>query len=297
MKTIVFALPGNENLATNLTNRLQVEMGVAEVRHFPDDETFIRVDTAVKDLDILVVCTLDHPDKKLLPLFFLSQTLKELGARKITLIAPYLAYMRQDKRFNPGEAITSELFAKLVSGFVDRIVTIDPHLHRRSSLSEIYSVPTAVVHAAPLISEWIRNNIPNALLIGPDSESEQWVSAVAKDAHAPFIVLEKIRHSDSDVEVSIPQVERYKNHTPVLVDDIISTARTMIETVGHLKKSGMKAPVCVGVHGIFAGEAFMELLRSGADRVVTTNTIIHASNRIEIADLILKVLPTNNAKL
>ena len=293
MKMIVFALPGNESLATKLVQLLSLEIGEVVVRHFPDDETLIRIDTDVRGSDILLVCTLDHPDTKLLPLYFLSQTLKELGAGKITLIAPYLAYMRQDKRFNPGEAVTSGLFAKLLSGFVDRIVTIDPHLHRRSSLSEIYSVPATVVHAAPLISEWIRNNIPNALLVGPDSESEQWVSAVAKEAHAPFMVLEKIRHGDKDVEVSVPQVDQYKNHTPVLVDDIISTARTMIETLGHLKKTGMKAPVCIGVHGIFAGEAFMELLRAGADRVVTTNSIIHATNRIEIAELLLKVIPNN----
>ena len=293
MKMIIFALPGNESLAAKLAQLLHIEIGEAVVRHFPDDETFVRVDTAVKEKDVLLVCTLDHPDKKLLPLYFLSQTLKELGAGRITLIAPYLAYMRQDKRFNPGESITSELFAKLVSGFVDRIVTIDPHLHRRSSLAEIYSVPATVVHAAPLISEWIRNNIPNALLVGPDSESEQWVSIVAKEAHAPFVVLQKIRHGDNDVEVSVPQVDQYKSHTPVLVDDIISTARTMIETLGHLKRAGMKSPVCVGVHGIFAGEAFMELLQAGADRVVTTNSIIHASNRIEIAELLLKVIPNN----
>lgn len=291
MNTIIFALSGNETLAASIAGQLRIEKGDAVVRHFPDDETFVRVDTDVKEKDVLLVCTLDRPDKKLLPLYFLSQTLKELGARKIALIAPYLAYMRQDKRFNPGEAITSELFAKLVSGFVDRIVTIDPHLHRRSSLSEIYSVPTTVVHAAPLISDWIRNNVPNALLVGPDSESEQWVSVVAKEAHAPFVVLQKIRHGDKDVEVSVPQVDQYKNHIPVLVDDIISTARTMIETVGHLRMAGMKAPVCVGVHGIFAGEAFIELLRAGADRVITTNSIIHPSNRIEIAELVLKVLP------
>jgi ribose-phosphate pyrophosphokinase len=295
MKTIVFALPGNERLASKLAQQLHIEMGEMVARHFPDEETFVRVDTDVSESDIFLVCALNHPDTKLLPLYFLSRTLKELGAGKITLIAPYLAYMRQDKRFNPGEAVTSNLFAKLLSGFIDRIVTIDPHLHRRSSLSEIYSVPTTVVHAAPLISEWIRKNILNALLVGPDSESEQWVSVVAKEAHAPFVVLQKIRHGDNDVEISLPKVDQYKNHTPVLVDDIISTARTMIETLGHLKKADMRDPVCIGVHGIFAGEAFMELLRAGAYYVVTTNSVVHASNRIEIAELILKVLPYNTS--
>src|SRR5690606_14279668 len=134
----------------------------------------------------------------------------------------------------------SAYFAKLISGFADSLTTIDPHLHRRSSLSEIYSVPNKVIHAASHISEWIKRKVDRPVLIGPDSESEQWVSQVALNANAPFIVLEKIRHCDKDVEVSVPDVDNYKNHTPVLVDDIISTAKTMIETVGHLKRAGMR---------------------------------------------------------
>ncbi|PZR17194.1 MAG: phosphoribosylpyrophosphate synthetase, partial [Flavobacterium psychrophilum] len=133
---------------------------------------------------------------------------------------------------------------------------------------------------------WIRDTIEKPVLIGPDSESEQWVEAVAKNAGAPFIVLEKIRHGDREVEVTVPHVEKYREHLPVLVDDIISTARTMIETIGHLKKAGMKPPVCIGIHGIFAGNAFEELKAAGVATIVTTNTIGHPTNKIEIADLI-----------
>ena len=129
-----------------------------------------------------------------------------MGAASVCLVAPYLAYMRQDTRFNPGEAVTSEYFARLLSGAIDRLITIDPHLHRRNSMQEIYSVPCDVLHAAGVISAWIRENIPQALLIGPDSESEQWVSEVARNAGAPSIVLEKIRHGDRDVEVSVIDV-------------------------------------------------------------------------------------------
>jgi ribose-phosphate pyrophosphokinase len=128
------------------------------------------------------------------------------------------------------------------------------------------------------------------VLIGPDSESEQWVSAVAKDAGAPFLVLEKIRHGDRDVEVTIPQVHKYIDHTPVLVDDIISTARTMIETLGHLKKARMKPATCIGVHAVFAANAFEELTRAGAGRIITSNSIIHPSNDIEIAGLLSDAL-------
>ena len=151
-----------------------------------------------------------------------------------------------------------------------------------------------MVHAANAISRWVKENVENPVLVGPDSESEQWVSEVATAAEAPFMVLEKTRHGDRDVEVSVPQVEEFKEHTPVLVDDIISTARTMIETVGHLKNAGMKAPVCIGVHAVFAGSAYQDLINAGAE-VVTCNTIPHESNKIDLSSILAaRVLATMN---
>lgn len=286
MKPIVFALPGNELLAKSIAKAVHADLGESVIRQFPDGETYVRVLSDVTDRKTILVCTMAYPDEKLLPLYFLSKTLKSLRADCTCFVAPYLAYMRQDKVFNPGEGVTSEYFASLISGFADTLITIDPHLHRRHSMSEIYSIPCKVIHASSLMSAYISEHITNPLLIGPDAESEQWVSEVAKNANAPFIVLEKIRSGDRDVKVTVPQVEKYKNHTPVLVDDIISTARTMIETVGHLKNAGMKAPICIGVHAVFSGNAFEELKNSGVDKVVTCNTIPHSSNEIDITELI-----------
>lgn len=288
MKPIVFALPGNEQLASKISNGINAESGEFTIRQFPDNETYVRVLSDVAEKPVIVVCTLHQPDDKLLPLLFLCKLLKDLKAKNIWIVAPYLAYMRQDKIFNPGEALTSNYFAELLSSFADRLITIDPHLHRRTSMQEIYSIPCEVLHAATVISTWIKKNIPNAVLIGPDAESEQWVSEVAKDAGVPFIVLEKIRHGDSDVEISIPQVEAYIDHTPVLVDDIISTARTMIATINHLAKAKMKPAVCIGVHAIFAGNSYADLKNSGVSRVVTCNTIVHESNAIDVAEILIQ---------
>lgn len=285
---LIFSLPGNEAMTESLADLLRAETGKSAIRRFPDRETYVKVISSVENRDVILVCTLDRPDDKLLPLYFISKTLKEFGAAKITLIAPYLAYMRQDKRFTEGESVTSALFATLISSIVDELITIDPHLHRRSNLNEIYTIPTIVLHAAGLISEWIKNNIPNALIVGPDMESEQWVSAVAMDAGVPYIVLEKIRRGDTDVEIKVPDVSKWKKHTPVLIDDIISTGKTMMETIKHLQKNGYKNPKCIGVHGIFADKSFEELLESGADEIITTNTVKHSSNYISVTELIAK---------
>lgn len=286
----MFALPGNETLVKNIAVAIQADLGDTEIRNFPDGETYVRILSNVEAKDVIIVCTLHHPDVKLLPLLFLCNLLRDLKVKSICLVAPYLAYMRQDKQFYPGEAVTSEYFAKLLSSLVDRLITIDPHLHRRISMKEIYSIPCEVLHADGLISQWVKKNIPDALLIGPDSESEQWVSEVAKNAGVPFIVLQKIRHGDRNVDVSVPNIQKYKDFTPVLVDDIISTARTMIETVKHLKKAGMKPPVCIGVHPVFSENAYLDLVNCGIGKIITCNTIMHESNGIDISELVSSVI-------
>jgi len=287
MKPIILALPGNELLATAIANKLDAAIGDVTVRHFPDGESYIRIHDEVKGKKVVLVCSLHRPDVKIIPLYFLSKTAKDLGAKCTCLVSPYLPYMRQDKIFKKGEGITANYFATLISQFTDSLITVDPHLHRIKNLNEIYGIPTKVVHAADRIARWIKEHVDSPVLIGPDSESKQWVSEVAKNAAAPFIVLKKTRYGDRNIEISIPQVEAYKNHTPVLVDDIISTAGTMIKTIGHLKKTGMKPAVCIGIHAVFAPNAYEDLKNSGAEQIVTCNTIPHESNAIDLNDLYL----------
>jgi ribose-phosphate pyrophosphokinase len=195
--------------------------------------------------------------------------------------------MRQDKAFHAGEGITARYFARWLSGFLDGLVTVDPHLHRIHALGEVYGIPAVSLASAPFISRWLRENIPQAVLIGPDAESEQWVSEVARDAGCPFTVLEKTRRGDRDVSVTVPQVERWKEFTPVLVDDIISTGRTMAAAIAHLRENGMQAPVGIGVHAVLAGDAEAALRAAGIGRLVTCNTIPHASNGIDLHPLLV----------
>ncbi|MBV1787247.1 ribose-phosphate pyrophosphokinase [Marinobacterium sp. D7] len=281
MPPILFNLDSDPDLSSRLRSALEAEAGELEQRHFPDGESYLRVHSDVASRDCVVLCNLYQPDTKLVRLLFLADTLRDLGARRIGLITPYLPYMRQDKRFQPGECISSRPFAKLISGAFDLLVTTDPHLHRYTSLDEIYTLRSRVVHAAPMIAQWIKQHIEQPLLIGPDSESEQWVSEVAALAGAPFQVLSKERHGDYDVSVSLPEVERWQQHTPVLVDDIISSGRTMLETLEHLAELGMPRATVIAVHGLFAGDAWQRL-QATAD-VVTCEAVRHSSNAISLS--------------
>jgi len=283
-KLVLMPMPDNEDLAVKLAAALGGDIGSLEARRFPDGESYVRLKTDVSGRTLAIVCTLDRPDDKFLPLTFAAATARELGAARIGLVAPYLAYMRQDKRFKDGEAVTSKYFASLVSSQFDWLVTVDPHLHRYASLDEVYSIPTRVLHADPVLSEWIRANVERPLVVGPDSESEQWVSAVAAEAGCPYVVLSKDRHGDRDVAISVPNLSAWKERTPVLVDDIASSARTLIEACRQLTSSGMLPPVCIAIHALFASDAYNELMGVAA-RIVTTNTVPHQTNEMDLCSL------------
>jgi ribose-phosphate pyrophosphokinase len=282
MSGAVIAMPGNEALADGLAAALDLERVPATIRRFPDGESHVRVVGPVEGRHVAIACTLDRPDEKLVPLLLLASAAREAGALSVGLVAPYLPYMRQDRRFHPGETVSAIHFGEWISQYFVWLVTVDPHLHRISDLSQVYSIPTRVAHAAAAIAAWLRGHVSQPLLVGPDEESRQWVSDVAKHAAAPFVVLRKDRRGDGEVIVSVPDVERWRSHTPVLVDDIVSTAGTMIETMGHLRRAGLPPPVCVGVHAIFAQSAFENLRSVGVAQVVTCDTIVHPSNRITL---------------
>lgn len=286
MNATVISFAEDNAIAKEIAGRLNTIHTTAEVHGFPDGESCVRVDNAHVSEQMIVVCTLYRPDPYVVPLLFLADTLRDYGAKQIILVAPYLAYMRQDIRFKSGEGISARYFAKLISAYFDILVTVDPHLHRIKTLDEIYTIPAHAIHASPVVAGWIHDNIKKPVLIGPDSESEQWVRDLAERSHSPYIILEKTRHGDREVEVSVPDIEQWRRHTPVLFDDIISTGNTMIETIYSLKNAGMKDAICIGVHGIFAGNAYQDLLSAGAARIVTTNSITHPSSVIDLSPAI-----------
>jgi ribose-phosphate pyrophosphokinase len=286
---LIVPVPGQEACAQALASSLDAEVGEIELRAFPDGETYLRFMSALAGRSVALVCSLDRPNDKLVALLFAAATARELGAARVGLVAPYLAYMRQDRRFQPGEAVTSRQIAALLSDAFDWLVTVDPHLHRYASLAEIYRIPTRVVHAAPLIARCIRSEIQNPFIIGPDSESQQWVAAVAREAAAPYSMLEKIRHGDRDVEIRVRDLGGLAGHTPVLVDDIISSGRTMLQAVRLVAQGGRVQPVCIAVHGVFADRSDLLLAQAGAT-VVTSNSIPHATNRIDVHGLLAEAV-------
>jgi len=233
-KNIIFGLPNSQLLARSIAKKAKVEYSEVFISQFPDGETYLRFMKEVKGKNVFIVQTL-HPNsnKAIIELLFAVQTAKDLGARKVHVFTPYLAYMRQDARFKSGESISSRIVGKLLS-CADSLATLDPHLHRNKSLNQLFKTKTKLLHATDLFAEFIKKNFPGHILIGPDIESHQWVSAIAKQTKQEFLVLRKKRFSSRKVKISIPNYN-FKNKKLLIIVE---------NAVNLLKKAGVNKILC-----------------------------------------------------
>lgn len=283
---LFFAAPGAGHLAPAM-----LEAGLAEgacvFRKFPDGESYVRLLDDVAGRRVVFVSSLNDPDQRLMSVLLAAGAARANGAREVGLAIPYLPYMRQDIAFEAGEAVSAVHFAKILGQFADWIVTVDPHLHRFRSLGEVFgSIPAHRVTAVPAIADWISSEFSRPLIVGPDSESEQWVQAISERTGAPGLILNKTRTGDRSVQIDVPELGRFGAFQPVIVDDIVSTGTTMARLVSGLLAKGFRPPVCCCVHALFVEKAHAQLVEAGALQVVSCDTVPHASNKISVGKLL-----------
>ncbi|MBR9683879.1 ribose-phosphate diphosphokinase, partial [Candidatus Woesearchaeota archaeon] len=243
MKNTIITTCGNsEQLAKTLARKLKAKFSPLHISCFPDGDIYLKFNTNLKNKNLILVQSFQpHSDMSLFDIIFAAETAKDLGAKKVILVAPYLSYMRQDKRFHPGEAISSNIMAKLLNNSVDKIITIDPHLHRIPKLSKIFKIKNQTLTANLLIADYIKKHFKNEVIIGPDWESYQWAERIAKKIGVLATVLRKTRLSSRKVKVKMVNPIDIKNKNVVIVDDIISTGHTIAEAAKQAKRMGAKS--------------------------------------------------------
>ena len=283
--SLLFAMPGNEALAAELAALSGWETGMLEARRFPDGETYVRVETDVTGRDTAIVCTLAWPDERFLGLVYASRLLRDLGAKRVALIAPYLPYLRQDRKFQAGEAESSLYFADLLGREFDSLITVTPHLHRHKALGEIYAIPAEEVSAAPLLAAWVKANVPDPLIVGPDRESEPWVAEIGEAVGAPYVVFDKQRSGDREVAIVAPDLTEYRGRRPVLVDDIVSSGATLAKAIECLVGRGFQSPHCLIVHALLDETTYAQL-STARTLLVSTDSVPHATSAISVAPLL-----------
>jgi len=290
--TLLLGFPDYQLQAKNLARLLKVDFAEVEIHTFPDGESKIKLPAVIPD-KIIICRSLNFPNDKLIELFFIAKAARQKGCEHITLLAPYLCYMRQDKAFEPGEIISQRMAGKFISSLVDEIITVDPHLHRINNLEEVIKTKrTVTISAAPLISNHISLQVSDPLIVGPDEESEQWVKQVAEIHGYDYMIAEKTRHSDRDVDIVIPTSD-VENRNVVLVDDVASTGKTLMNAAHQLIENGVSSIYCAVTHALFIENSYQELLSMGIKEIWSTDSVSHPSNCMSLTSLIADSVSTN----
>lgn len=272
-----------------LAESLGIPYRQVELHRFPDGESKV---TLPPDLPSeLILCrSLDHPNDKLVELLLVAKTARQHGVEKLTLVAPYLCYMRQDIAFHPGEAISQQIIGHFLAELFERVITVDPHLHRIEKLEQAIPDREAIaLGTAGLMGEFLANNTRNPLLVGPDAESEQWVRAIAEPAGLDYAVATKERLGDRDVRTRLPEHD-YQRHEVILVDDMISTGRTLINVARQLKRQGAETIHCLVTHALFSDDVTEALHEAGIRQVWSSDSIRHPSNAVALTALLAQAI-------
>jgi ribose-phosphate pyrophosphokinase len=287
--SLVVGFPSYAEPAARLARAAGLDYAEVAVHGFPDGESLVRLPARLPEHVVLCV-SLDHPNAKLVELELAAVTALTLGAKRLTLVAPYLGYMRQDTAFHPGEAVSQRIVGALLARHLDTLITVDPHLHRTHDLHAAVPVRRAVaLTAAPLMVAWLRNRAERPLLLGPDEESEQWVGAIAAASGLEHGVARKQRLGDRQVRVELPALPFAGRHV-VLIDDVASTGRSLAAAAEQLRAKGVASLAVLVTHALFVGDALDRVKSAGVGEICSTDSVLHESNAMHLDRLLAAVL-------
>ncbi len=287
----VHAMPGFAKPASDMAALLGLRIEPVDVHRFPDGESLVKVGPTAPTA--ILFCSLDRPNDKLVEIMLAASALRDGGAARLVLVAPYMCYMRQDAAFEKGQAVSQRVVGALLAGLFDRIVTVDPHLHRTNDIADVFPGAEAdALSAAPLLSAFLedRDDGRRPVLVGPDEESRQWVEAVAGTSRLDVLTAEKTRQGDADVTVAIPDLDCVAGQPVWLVDDMISTGATLARAAEVLLTAGAASVDALTVHCLCDEEALSAMHRAGIDQIHSTDSVAHPTNSIALAPLLAAAL-------
>ncbi|ACG76876.1 phosphoribosylpyrophosphate synthetase [Phenylobacterium zucineum HLK1] len=293
MRLVVHAFADEEAPASRLAAALGVPLRLVDVHAFPDGETLPRVPETAPT--VIVYRSLDRPNPKLMPLMLACDAWRRAGAQRLVLVAPYLCYMRQDTVFEPGQSLSRDVIGALLGARFDRIVTVNPHLHRTSDLSAVFGCDADALSAAEDLARTLGGD-GEPVVVGPDVESAPWAADVAGFLGAPSLTLAKRRRGDREVELSVPDPAMVAGRRAILVDDICSSGATLALAARRLVAAGAASVEIAVTHALFEPSADARLRAAGVQRIVSTDSCPHPTNAVALAPLLAVALAGEGAQ-
>ena len=245
-RMIIAAFPDVVPIGKKVAAALKAKFEEIRVHKFPDNEFNIKFKNNPKGKKVVVINSIfNETNQKLVETLLAGGVAKDYGAKKIILVATYLPYMRQDTHFSNYDSFSAKHMLEIFADF-DKIIAIDPHLHRIKNMHYLSDRAESIT-ADDVIADYIKKRFKGDFeIIGPDEESQQWSAKIAKILKKKVVILHKDRFGDSRIKQVSFNFDKNKNY--IIIDDIISTGKTIAGVLGMIEKRGAKKIVCIGIH-------------------------------------------------
>lgn len=259
-------------------------------RVFPDGESYVRLESSVRDEHVAIVHTTSKPqDSNLMQLAFMANAAKRNGAKKVTAIVPYLAYARQDKIFLEGENISIETIAAMLKAAgIDQLITVN--IHAETALAN-FPFPAKTLTAIPLLAEYfVKKGFKKAFALAPDKGAMYIAQQAQQILVGEAGSLEKHRDRHTGQTTQTAAHLNIKGKTVIILDDIISTGGTIVGAAKILREKGATRIYAACVHGLLVGDAEKRILDSGVEEIVATDSIPSKNSKVTLAPLLSEAL-------
>jgi ribose-phosphate pyrophosphokinase len=286
---IVVPGPASQSLGKKVAESLNAKTVEVKLKDFPDGEYSLRLGDVAGEEVVVVQTTGPPQDTNVMQLLLLLDAVKDLGAKKVTAVVPYLAFARQDKRFLSGEAVSAETLVKLIDTCgVDRFVTVN--IHSENTLKN-FSVPTMNLSAITVLADYFKGRgLDGAFSLSPDKGAIGLAEEAEKvlGGGCGWLRKERDRYT-GEIQVEEKSLN-VKGRDVIVFDDIISTGGTIARAIEMLKTQGARRVYAACVHPLLIGEAINNIVDRGAEEIVGTDSIPNSVRTVSLAPLIAEAL-------
>ncbi|MFX0038712.1 MAG: ribose-phosphate diphosphokinase [Candidatus Heimdallarchaeota archaeon] len=299
MERLVIVGPASQILGVKIAQELGIQSINTEIKRFPDGENYLRIniedETLITGKEVIIVQSTSpsvsaDQNARLIELFMMIDSVKRMGAKKIVVVAPYLAYARQDKIFRPGESQFANAILQMVNYFgIDELYSVD--VHAPLVLNEC-SCKAINIDSMKLLADYIKaKDAKDIVVVAPDKGAYERSTAFASHfgENIPIEVFEKERDVKTG-EIKMRGSLNLKNKDVVIADDIIATGGTMATAINLAKASGARKVFAVATHALLLEQAKYRILKAGADEIIGTDSIDNEVAKISLAKIIADYL-------
>lgn len=277
-------------LGKKIATNLNAKFSIIESKIFPDGENYIRfLDNIADEKVIIIQSCFPEQDKKLVELFMILDSAKDLKAKEVMAVVPYLAYSRQDKSFLNGEAVSIKTIVKLIEASgANAFITVDIHEKR---ILELFNIIAINMMAMPEIGNYLKmQSLTKPYVIAPDKGALYQAEEVAKVLETDYTFFSKKRdRKTGEVQTSIKDVD-VEGRDVVIVDDIISTGGTIANVARIVKQQGANNIIAACTHPLLLNDARNKLSDAGIDRIIGTDSIVSDVSSVTCANIIADAL-------